>query len=41
MKDGFADVVNSMLRDQQMEDPFDDDEVMDEDNSHTEIRVLH
>ncbi|WP_338860200.1 DUF1266 domain-containing protein [Xenorhabdus griffiniae] len=41
MKEGFADVVNSMLRDQQMEDPLDDDEVMDEEYSHTEIRVLH
>ncbi|OTA15077.1 Inner membrane protein YnjI [Xenorhabdus vietnamensis] len=39
MKDGFADVVNSILRDQ-MEDSL-DDEIMDEDSSHTEIRVLH
>ncbi|WP_244208843.1 MULTISPECIES: DUF1266 domain-containing protein [Xenorhabdus] len=40
MKDGFANAVNSILRDQQMEDSL-DDEVMDEDSSHTAIRVLH
>ncbi|WP_338884501.1 DUF1266 domain-containing protein [Xenorhabdus sp. TH1] len=39
MKEGFADVVNSMLKDQ-MEDSL-YDEIMDEDSSHTEIRVLH
>ncbi|WP_340617966.1 DUF1266 domain-containing protein [Xenorhabdus entomophaga] len=39
MKDGFADVVNSILQDQ-MEDPL-NDEIMDEDSTHTEIRILH
>ncbi len=38
MKDGFADVVNSILRDQ-MENQQ-NDEMLDDD-SHTEIRILH
>ncbi|MDC9582686.1 hypothetical protein PSI15_14115 [Xenorhabdus sp. PR6a] len=38
MKDGFADAVNSILRDQ-MESQQNED--MLNDDSHTEIRVLH
>ncbi|OTA18981.1 Inner membrane protein YnjI [Xenorhabdus beddingii] len=39
MKDGFSDVVNSLLRDQMENSP--DDEIMDEESGHTEIRILH